>query len=129
MNNINTEEEILAKSATIRKFLQITIGRRYQAEIDCLRSSRTERPHFFLLQDSQEFSLCGRTQVAYLIQKKCAAVRLNQKSVLTRTGACERALLEAEKLAFYQVIWNRGAIYRDEGAVAFLTHAMHPARK
>src|SRR5262249_51159662 len=60
-----------------------------------------------------------------LIQKQRTALGLADKSTLIRRGACKRAALMAEYLAFDQVFGKRTAINRHERSVGARTQIMN----
>ena len=74
-----------------------------------------ERP---LLQDAQELALRRRRELADLVEEDRAAVGQLELAQPARGRAREGAPLVAEELALEQRLGNRGAVDRDEGAVA-----------
>src|SRR3546814_8167629 len=78
---------------------------------------------------AQQLDLQGQGNVADLVEKQRAAMREFDLAFGRLDRAGERALFMPEQLAFEQILGDRGAVDRDERAVAPRARLVQPARE
>src|ERR1043166_1493980 len=110
--------EILPESAVADLLFEVAMRGHHHAHIDSNATGAAQTLDLALLQHSQQFRLHHAVHVADLVQKQRPAVRLFELAQVTRSRARKRSLLVPEQLGFDQLTGHRGAVQRNEGAVA-----------
>jgi hypothetical protein len=126
--HIQTVVEIAAKFPPLHHFNQISVGRSYEPNVHLVSSSTAQALELLLLQDTQQFGLQGRRNIAYLVQEESPFVSQFEAANLLRYGPGERASLVAKKLAFQQIERNGSAIQFNEWASAPHAQIVNRAR-
>src|SRR6266849_5818646 len=98
--HIQTVVEVAAKFVALHHLHQISIGRRYQANVHLVSSSAAQALELLLLQDTQQFGLQSRRNISHLVQEKRPLVRQFETANLLRNSASKSASLMAKRLAF-----------------------------
>jgi hypothetical protein len=80
------------------------------------------------LQNTQQFGLECRWNIAHLVEEKRTFVGQLESANLLRYGSGERALLVAKKLTFQQIEWNGSAIQSHERTSAPRTKVVNRVR-
>ncbi|MCG3119097.1 MAG: hypothetical protein ALAOOOJD_01428 [bacterium] len=96
---------------------EIFVGGRDEAHLAANRFIAAEALESALLQQAQEFRLCGKAHVADLVEKQRAAIGLLKFADFAFGGARERAFFVTQKFAFQQGLRNRGAIDRKKSLI------------
>src|SRR4051812_22426717 len=115
--------EIFAKAAGRHLLLQVTICR---ADDTHIGESRAVFPHSlvtFLLQDAEKLALQIQRDLADLIEKDRPSLRHLETAGAVFDGPGKSAARVTEKLAFVQILGNRGAVDADQ-RFAFAPAAM-----
>src|SRR5205814_839634 len=111
-------KKILAERSRRHRGLEVTVGRGDYARVGTARIVAADRLVLPFLQDAQELHLQGGRDIADLVEKNGAAVRLLEETGLVGYGAGERAFHVAEQLRLQQVLRKRAAVHRDELLIA-----------
>ncbi|MNM92377.1 hypothetical protein D3C81_1047090 [compost metagenome] len=117
--------QVLAETALLHPFQQVTVGSADNAHVDRLRLA-TDRHHLALLQHAQQAGLQGQWHVANLVQQQGAAIGLQQLAAhafLARTGKAAAAV--AEQFALDQALRDRGTVDGNERLAAPLAGLVH----
>src|SRR5258707_801589 len=116
--HIQTVIEITAKFVPVHHVHQISVGRSYEPNVHLMSPSAAQALEFLFLQDTQQFGLQSRRNIAHLVEEQRAFVGQLETANLLRYGSSERASLVAKKLAFQQIERNGSAIQFNEWASA-----------
>src|SRR4029453_6207971 len=98
LDDVDPEEEILAKSAAAHVFPDVPVRGSDETSIERPRLSGTQPADDALLQRAQELCLKHRVHLAELVEEEAAAVRRLEEAFVRALGAGESALLVAEQL-------------------------------
>ena len=107
-------EQIETKAAGGDGGLHVRVRRRQHAHIGADRLVATETLERLLLQDAQQLALGQRACGADLVEEQRAAVALLELADTTAVGPGESTLFVAEQLAFQKLLWDGGAVNRQE---------------
>src|SRR5437763_1108908 len=102
--------EVATKATGPHRLLQILIGRSHYANIHIDLAAASQAVVRDSVEDTQQFDLYLRIEVAYFIEEERTSVRQLKQPWLERFGPAEGALFIAKKLALHQVFRNGGAI-------------------
>ena len=102
--------EIGAKGALAHLGGEIAVGGRDQAEADALPGAAAHPLEALFLDDPQQLGLQVQWQLADLVQKQCAPIRLGESAITLGNGPREGAPLMAKKLAAGYFRHHRAAI-------------------
>ena len=114
--NIEAEEEILAKEALFYQDRQVHMGGGDAANIHRPRGFTADGADLARLQDAQELSLQGQGQVTNLVEENGPFFGFDEKPASRAGCACEGAACVTEELAFEELLGQGRAIDRDKGA-------------
>jgi hypothetical protein len=118
LDDLQPVVEVLAETPFAHLALEVAVGRGDDAHVDGERLGAAHPLEGALLQDPQHLRLRLRGHVADLVEEDRAAVRGLEAPDPARLGAGERPLLVAEQLALDELAADRGAVHRDERALA-----------
>src|SRR5207245_2128846 len=93
---------------------KITMRRGQDADVDLDRLRRPKRRDFTRLDGAKQSDLRVQGEIADLVQKQRAAVRLLEMPLTFSDGASERAPLVAEKLRTRKLRGDSAAVHGDE---------------
>ena len=116
-HDVEAVVEVLAEMAAADGVERVAVGGADDADVDLARAGRTHGLDGGGLQEAQKLGLQGRGHLADLVQKERAAIGSGCGPGLVGNRAGEAALHVAEDLGFQQVLRDRAAVQRDEGAV------------
>src|SRR5688572_2904637 len=127
-HDVDAIKQVRTKTPARHVRLKVAIGRGDDSHVDGLRRVRSHAPYLAFLQGAQQLHLQRRRQLADLIEKERALVRVLEEPGLVARRASERTLLVAEQLALQQRFRNRPAVHRDERGVRPRALAMNETR-
>src|SRR5689334_7508587 len=106
MNDVQTEEEILAESVLLDFFFEVFVGCRDQPDIDGNGTAASNPFDLAFLKHSEELGLCGEAQVADFVQEEGSSIgRLNSSDASLDAG-CD-AFFDSEQFALNQCVRQR----------------------
>src|SRR5690606_645909 len=117
VDHIDAVEEILAKLAFLAEFLQISVGRRQQANINLAGFDGANGANLSLLKHSQQACLSLQRQLANFIEKQSAAIRCGDQAGSVFCGSGKRAFLMAKKFGLDEGVGNGGTVDADDGVI------------
>src|ERR1700734_3763789 len=101
--HIQAEIKVAAKIAISHHPCQIAMGSSYEPDIDLMRPAASQTFEFLLLQDTKQFGLQRRRNIADLVQEEGAPIGQLEAAKFLRYCPCERTFFVAEQLAFQQI--------------------------
>jgi hypothetical protein len=107
---VEPREEVLSKLSFALQAPEVTMGRADHAHVDLLGHRRAERQYFTRLNDPKELRLSLERHVADFVEQERSGVRTTDESRLVAVGARKGSALEAEELAFDEVLGDGGAV-------------------
>ena len=110
--------EILAEAAVGDHRIEVLVGRADDPRVDRDRLPPADPLDHPLLEEAQQLDLQRQRNVADLVEEQGAALGELDLADVRLDRAGERAALVAEQLGLEQVLGDRGAIDRDEVALA-----------
>src|SRR4051812_4578272 len=114
MNHVQSVVEILAEPALPDLGGEVAVRGGDDAHVDRDRLVAAHALQIALLQHAQELRLDEGRDLADLVEKERAAMRLLEAAHASLVGAGERALLVAEHLALEERLRHRRAVERDQ---------------
>src|SRR6516165_7469690 len=120
--------EILAEEAALDEFDQVLIGRRNQPDIDLDRALAANGIDLAFLQGAQKLDLDLQRQFADLVEKKRAAMRLDEFAGVLFVRAGKGALLMPEQDRLDEIFRQGPAVHRDERLAPPVGGALDGAR-
>src|SRR5271166_5482850 len=126
--DVQTIVEVATKFASIHHVVQITVSGSNEPHVNFVSPTAAQALEFLFLQDTQQFGLQCRWNVAHLVEEKRTFIGQLETANLLRDGSGERALLVAKKLAFQQIQWNGGAVQPHERTSAPRTNVVNRVR-
>ena len=123
--HIQTVVEVVPKFVPLHHVLQVSVGRSHEPNVDLVSPCAAQAFELLLLQNTQQFGLQCQWNISDLIQEEGPFVGQFEATDFLRDGACESALLMAEKLAFQQIVGNSSAIQLHEWASAARTEVVY----
>ena len=116
-NDGEAEEEVLTEAACGDLGFEVLVRRGEQPHVDVDRLLAADRFEALLLDDAQHLGLRHQRHVGDLVEKERAGVGLLEAAATVRRCSGEGAAHVAEELAFDELLGDRRAVHRDEGAV------------
>ncbi len=95
-------KEVFSKSSFFDGRLQVDVGRRDNADIGLARQAVPDALIFFVLNETQQFRLKGKRQIADFVEEKRASLASGDSAGMVTNGARERPLGMPEQLAFQE---------------------------
>src|SRR5580692_4344272 len=118
MDDVQSEEEVLAKAPLFDRGLEITIRRRDDADVDRHLARRAEGSNGPLLQDAKELGLKRERHVADLVQEDRTPRRLRKEPHVRLLGIRKRAACVTEQLALEEGLGHGCAVDGHEASLA-----------
>src|SRR5437762_12144898 len=97
LNHVQSEEQVLAKSAFLHRLFKIDIRSGNHADIDADRKISTEAFKLAALEDAQQVGLHRYRHRADLVQKQSSTISRFEQSLALSIGTGKRAPLMAEE--------------------------------
>src|SRR5688500_10340814 len=124
-NHVNPIEQVISEHSLAHLILEVLVGGDDHANVDFEGHFAADGIKLALLQYAQKLGLSRARHVAYLIQKKRAAMRLGEKSpsALYRSGEC--SFLMSEQLALEQRCGQCRVVHRHKWFVLSFARQMN----
>ena len=116
IDHVQPEQQVLAEPPRGDFGLQVAIAGGDQTDVDLDRPAAADAIDLALLDRAQQLGLQARVHLADLVEQQRAAARLLELADPPRARPGEGALLVTEQLGLQEVLGNRRAVDRDEGA-------------
>src|ERR1044071_3178363 len=115
--HVEPVKQVFAERALGDSFFQFFVRSHNQPDVDLHGFDTAQSLELALLQHAQQLYLSRKIQVAYLIQKQCAAFGQIEAPFFARLRSRKRPFLVAEKFRLDQGFGQRGAAHLDERLV------------
>jgi hypothetical protein len=103
-HTVETEEEVLAKSARGDQRGEVAMRRAHEANVNRPRLQRTDSRNLAALEHAQQLGLCRGRQLADLVEEESALRSRLEQPELRLGRARERAALVTEQLGLEEVL-------------------------
>ena len=127
-HRVDPEVEVLPEAPGADQFLEVTVCREYETDVDLSALPLAEPAYLLLLQDAQKGRLEMDGKLSDLVEKEGAAARRLDQALAVADGSRKCPSHASEQLTLQQACRHLHAVHRDERAAAPRTERVYVSR-